>query len=393
MRKGQGNVAGFIAMIALFILIYILLLPEQEKEKLLQGTSGGGFGDRAPSYSGISGREFRTLLSESPGLVSPFLAEVVDRPLASVNLFSVVDDEDEMLARNIFVSDSLFDSEEKELIFNVNDLGNLESVKLLFFIKKRVGNGNLVIELNGNEIFDGKIETSDLPIELAKSLIGNVNRIKFSVERDKWISTNSYELSDIIVSKEIRSENSREARAFVLGKGERDNLASMTLYFFVNCFTARENGNLQVVLNGKVIHEGLVVCDAGEVSIGINLVELVEGRNVLEFRIDKGRYVLEQVLVQGAIERSNFPGYFFTLQVVDLGAIDSGAHVLMDLLFLDDGLRKAGTIFVNGFPVYIDTFLDREGLDITDFVTDGQNVIKVIPETQFEILNLEVSLA
>src|SRR3989344_3761455 len=102
-----------------------------------------------------------------------------------------------------------------------------------------------------------------------------------------------------------------------------------------------------VRLNNRVISEGQIVCDAGQISIDFAPFDLVDGRNILEFLVDRGQYTLEKIYVEEILGGMKIPGYFFTLQVNDIQRILGGAHVLLDLKFLDDGLRKVGTIYVN----------------------------------------------
>ena len=160
----------------------------------------------------------------------------------------------------------------------------------------------------------------------------------------------------------------------------------------MNCFTLKENGMLIVYLNNRIIHQGLIVCDAGPVSIDLNPIDLVEGRDILEFEIDKGKYVLEQVTLDGDIGQESIPNYVFTIKLQDTLLLEQGAHVGLNMIFDEPGYRKLGTIVINGFPLYLDTSDVEEFFDLTPFIKDGQNVIRIIPETQFSILSFDVFL-
>ena len=76
----------------------------------------------------------------------------------------------------------------------------------------------------------------------------------------------------------------------------------------------------------------------------------------------------------------------------DLQILDAGAHVFLEMQFRNDGLRKVGTIFINGIPTYIDTFDDRFDADVTDFVTDGRNVLRILANVPFDVVNMNVVL-
>ena len=169
-------------------------------------------------------------------------------------------------------------------------------------------------------------------------------------------------------------------------------MQAITLFYTVNCFTVDEEGNLRVSLNNRIVSEGLIVCDAREVSLDINPSELIEGRNAITFEIDNGKYTLERVQVEEILGSQVIPSYFFTLQVGDIDLLFRGAHAALQFRFLDDGSRKVGTVFVNGFPFHIDTYDNELVFDITETVSDGRNVIRIVPVNQFDIISMDVVL-
>lgn len=392
-RKGQASGSGaawLVSMIALFLIIYAILLPESEKESLL-GPSGPAGGIRpGQEVPGVIGPGFRNILSESPGLVSPISAQVVEKQLASVSLFSETIQSEEPLTNLITVEKSLFGEESKELTFKVSKVNNVENINLLFFVDE--GKGDLIIKLNNHEIYRGPVNVNDIPISLPLSLLRNVNKLEFSVSTPSFLGKNRYVLRDIALFKRIRAENSREIRSFVVTRNELASLQAITLFYTVNCFTVDEEGNLRVSLNNRIVSEGLIVCDAREVSLDLNPSELIEGRNAITFEIDNGKYTLERVQVEEILGSQVIPSYFFTLQVGDIDLLFRGAHAALQFRFLDDGLRKVGTVFVNGFPYHIDTYDNELVFDITETVSDGRNVIRIVPVNQFDIISMDVIL-
>ena len=394
-KKGQGGsgAAWLVSLIALFLIIYVILLPEQEKENLLRDPGRVGSGTIYPGSEtpGLIGPGFKNLLSESPGIVSPIAAQIVNKQLASVNLFSEIIQSEESLASTVVVEKTLFGEESKELTFRISKINKVESINLLFFVDK--GKGDLIIELNRHGIYKGSVNVNDLPISLPKSLLRNINSLRFSVSSPSFLGKNRFELRDISIFKRIKEENSREIRSFVLTRNELSGIKAVTLFYTVNCFTANEDGNLRISLNNKVIGDGLIVCDAREVGLDLGLADLIEGRNAITFEIDKGKYTLERVQVEEILGSQTIPSYFFTMQVIDIDDLIRGGHVGLGLRFLDDGLRKVGTIFVNGFPYYLDTYQNQINFDITNSITEGRNVIRIIPVNQFEIVTMDVILS
>ena len=141
-----------------------------------------------------------------------------------------------------------------------------------------------------------------------------------------------------------------------------------------------------------MISQQQIVCDAGEVSQDLQRGDLREGRNVLEFTIDKGKYVLERMLLEGDIATGTVPSYSFSLPRQIYGALDAGGQVFLEMNFGKDTTRKIATMLVNGYPLVIDTTSDRAGLDLTPYVVAGQNTLRLAAETPLTITSLEVSL-
>jgi len=389
-KKGQEtaiNATYLIVVIALLILAYFLLLPENEKDKFTQ-----------PAYPNSQvqprgypvGSESRNLLSESPGILYPQVDQGFTKQLASVNLFSTTNSRLMDLASVITPSSSMLSAESKELTFRLDDLKNIASANLLFFAAE--SKGKLSIKLNGNEIFNDIPSSANIPIPLPLVMLKSSSKIEFTVEKPTLFGSNRYVIRNVQLSLKIKQENKLETRTFILSKTERTSLQGLSLFYVVNCFTVNENGRLLIRLNGRIISDNMVVCDAGEVSLDLGPQDVLEGRNILEFEIDKGRYVLERVLIEGAVGQQRAQNYFFTLQLRDIDLLRSGAGVFLEMEFRKDGLRKVGAAYINGFPLYIDTFDDFIEEDITDFVTDGRNVIRILPQAPFEVVNMNVVL-
>ncbi len=398
-RKGQAvNATYLLSMIALFIVLYIILLPEGEKERLTQepgqddifgSTDTYGYGPSDQFVNGPSAGA-KTFISESPGVVYPTLKNVFSKPLASVNLFSEGKQQIDDLAGSISVSHNLFSETTKVVTFSFDDVAQVNSASLLFSVTS--GEGNLIIKLNNQEIYNQKIETSDLPLSLPKHLLKQNNKLEFAVSAPGVFGENAYELQHVQLVKQLQLQNNLETRTFILSEGDKKNLQGLTLYYFVNCFTVQEQGRLIVKLNGNIISDNLVVCDAGEVSIDLDPQMLISGRNVLEFSIDQGKYVLEKVLVEGAVQQDQFPSYTFVLSRADIDQLRRGGRMQVNMRFFDDGYRKALNLHINGRPLYVDTTTGGFFADVTDYVLEGQNVVRVVPAFELEIVDLEVFL-
>src|SRR3989344_7678867 len=85
MSKGQATNAifGLVLLIALFIFLFVLLLPPEDRSNLLNQTTDSGTGNGLPS----TGNGIETLVLESPGLVSVTEDETLEHKINPINLF------------------------------------------------------------------------------------------------------------------------------------------------------------------------------------------------------------------------------------------------------------------------------------------------------------------
>ncbi len=381
------NAFYLILFIGLFFLVYIILLPEGEKERLI-GQPGPiyGNGNSGGSYGPI---ERQILFSQSIGSLQPFGQKIYAKPLASINLYADTDKDEEALSKSLDVSGGFFSGSEKDLIFKISQDAPVDSVKLLFFLEQ--AEGSITILLNGQEIFSGPLTISQLPLNLPVSALRAVNHLTFSTDSG-FFSKNRYVLRDVTLFRTYRVEHTSEQRTFVLNQEDLQRFGHLSLFYMVNCFTANEKGTLWITLNGKLLSQQQIVCDAGEVSHDLARNDLREGRNTLTFSIDKGKYTLERALLEGDIDAGKAPGYYFSVPVATYDTLGNAGTVVMDLQLATNNKRKVATIFVNGFPLVLDTYGDGFSFDITPYVVPGQNTLRIVAETAFDVASLDISL-
>ncbi|HLC72962.1 MAG TPA: hypothetical protein VJH37_05265 [Candidatus Nanoarchaeia archaeon] len=384
------NAFSLILFIGLFLLLYIIILPEGEKERLIGGQPvpiypGSSYGGN--TYSPV---ERQILFSQSIGDLQPFGQKIYAKPLASVNLYADTDKDEEILSKSLDVTGGIFSGTEKELIFRVSQEAPVGSVKLLFFLEK--AKGDITILLNGREIFSGLLTISQLPLLLPVSSLRPVNHLTFSVSSSGIFSKNSYVLRDVTLFRTYRIEHTAEQRTFVLTADDLQRFGHLSLFYIVNCFTANERGNIQINLNNKLLSQQQIVCDAGEVSHDLARNDLREGRNVLTFAIDGGKYVLERILIEGDIDAGKAPGYYFSVPVATYDSLGSVGQITMNVQMTSFDNRKVATFFINGYTLYLDTYDNTFTFDITPYVVLGQNSLRIAAGTSFDIASLDIFL-
>ena len=57
------------------------------------------------------------------------------------------------------------------------------------------------------------------------------------------------------------------------------------------------------------------------------------------------------------------------------------------------GLRKIGAVYINGYPIYVDTFDYRFTYDITGLVGPGTNIVRIVPEVPMDVVNMRIGFA
>ncbi len=392
-KKGQqpsaaGNIAALIALIALFLIGYIILIPPEEREKLL-GEDGNGVNNRGDRNNGVI--ESRVLLQDSPGLVNTFKDDSVKHKLSPVELFTRGEPEVDNLASSLSISRTLFADNMKTIDFNIDDTENLQDINLFFFVRE--AKGKLIIELNGNEVLNQEIEENQIKnIILPRSLIKKGNTLKFSTDF-KWFSSNEYELEDVRLRKEFSLNNVEETRNFVLSESEIKLADRARLNYFVTCSKKIDNAVLTINLNDKPFERIDLPCIGDEASFDIDLDDLREGSNQFKFSIDNGDFRFSDLEVIIELEGREFPTFNFAVDQDEVDAInDNNLEARLTMIFIDDGKRKEAELLINNNKIFLDTNDDKYEKDVSRLLEEGSNKLQIIPKNSFEIIDLTIEL-
>lgn len=384
-KRGQAayEVSIFIVIITLLLLIYIILLPPSEREALLHEE-----GASVPQQPGQPAG--KVLLSESPGKVYSYTSNKHNINLEPVRIFSKTESESSQLVKSLTVSRNLLKNNFKEVLFDAKDLSKLDSAKLLFLIRE--SKGAITITLNDALVYDGELDSSQLPIELPSSYLkekGNVLRLESASPGWRLFSSNYYLLQDLTLVKGVNIKNNRAVRGFLID-AEEQKIRNAKLLYFISC-NSNDNSQLTISLNNRQVFRDLVFCqyqDEREVPLSKDLFSL-SGSNTLMFEVDSGDYSIDPLRLSIELARSAYPTYNFEVDSSLWKKINDGKAKVMLSLNLGEGRKKA-TFLVQGERISIDTSSASYERDITEFVENGANSIKIMPETNFEISSLKV---
>lgn len=384
MKKAQvtsgSSVAIFIFLFALFMVLYVLLLPPEEREALLNETSVED-GQEIIARTDL-------LLKTNPGILKPVSSDKVIHEINSINLYLKNEPVSSDLATSLYISKGLFSEDNRQLIFNIEDLENLDKVNLYFLVVE--GNGNLIIALNGVEIYDEKA-IGLVNVILPTDLLSESNSLMFKVSSPGWniFGNNYYSLSNIRIRENYELTNNKESRSVLLTEQEDGNAE---LSYFLYCNKIEQGARLRIFINNKEVDNGIINCNTAERSIEIDKDDLETGYNTIMFEVDKGDYVFSDIKLEVESKEGGSLNYKFSVsdnQYDDILAEDKKVKLYLD--FSDDDNKKA-TIGVNGNEFSLDTDDISYEYDISNYVKEGNNFLKIIPINEFDVDELRVKL-
>jgi len=386
-RKAQATtVATFVFILALFMLMYVLLLPEKEREDMLGIESTSELDDEE-----LPGQT--NLLYTSPGKVYTYEKNELNIPINSVSLYAKTEEDIRELATKITVSKSWFSDKTEVLTFKTENKDNLEKLQLYFFVNS--GEGEIYIKFNGYTVFEGKISSADSPISLPVDRARSVNVLTLGMVSGDFAG-DKYTLSSVSVKQIRKSEKSDEIRSFYLTAGERAGLKKAKLTYFINCLKIdpKEQGDMTLLLNSKELFTQHVFCDAGTQAQTLSISYFIAGRNNLEFKIDKGEYNIEGIEIEMETKEKYYPQYTFELSSDEYDNVaDDKKEVNVLFKFPNNKDYKKAAIMINDHQVNLDTRDDSYKWEISKYTERGTNYIKIIPKVDFEISSLKIYLA
>jgi len=392
-ESATGAAATVILIIGLLIVLYIVLIPEDAREDIMEGREidFDDF-DRDDDDDDDRDDNDKTILLRNPGTLLPKGKDDVEKKFASINLFDTSERTSKNLANRVIVSRSLFSNKFETLDFRVDNQENLEELSLFFNIKE--SKGDIEIELNGRTVFEGGLDSSDVPIELPISNLRssrNTLKISGSSVGAAFLSSNKFDLRDVELIQNFNLLNKIELRTFVVSRTEA--VEDATLEFFVNCVEVnRDQGILKVFLNRRMIFFGKVVCDASQNKFDIDEDLFVDGTNRMTFEVDKGNYIIEEIELNYEFDEGFQPLYFFTIDEDDFEDIEDGDEVELNLRFDSNDDRKRADVRINEETLFVDVNSGSYTKEITDFVREGENFIKIFAKNEFDLIQLEITL-
>lgn len=385
-RRAQMSGTGaavLVLIIAALIVLYVLFLPPDVREELLEGES-------ASRATGQAGQE--VLLLESPGRLDYITQGTIEHSMPSLQLYSTTNAALLNIVPSLYIKNGWFDNLEENVTFTLDDpelTGNV-----IFAFNTKVHKGRLQIRFNGNVIFDKEVTTLNVePIPIPNDALRRKNVLTFSVSDVSWKfwGTNEYAIEDLTITGDITDISTQQSSVvFLVTATEKNNLEKAAVRFFADCNPAKV-GILSVYLNDHNIMSSVPDCGMLR-PIEVSPTLLVGGENKLSFRTTKGAYLIDHISVVSNLKKISHPTYYFELSpVVFDEVVANRVRLGLYLEFSNDIDQKRVDIYVNGHPRAVDTRDRLVRIGIDPFINEGNNVIELRPRSTLDIVNMRVA--
>ncbi len=379
--SGSGA-AIVVFIIAAFIVLYLLFLPKADRDNILDK---GATATKVVKPGTLPGS---TLIKENPGVMTSLKEKQFDHKIPAFNLFTKKEDVVLKSVNSIYVEASRGDIQKRTVIVTIKD--KVENAKLSFTVNDH--KGNLVIMQNDNDLFSGEVDSFAEPISLD---LEPENIFEFSTDPLPWwkpFSKNFYDLRDVKFTGTVeRLENKEAVQTVILSDEEANLLAEASLSYFVDC-SLNDVGKLSVYLNDNLLASKVPDCGSAD-KLQIDPKDLLAGKNELRFVVEKGTYLLDQLLLRTKLKEPIFPIYFFSVNSTTFRRIENNTvNSTLSIRFIDDKERKTATIEINNQKTRLDTKARNYSKNVDSFLLEGTNFLRIVPDTTLNIVELKLVL-
>lgn len=393
-RKAQSTASGaanLISLLALIIVLYILFVPPDVREELLDGSSSSDSDDGIT----ISGNLISYLVDKQPGELEVTPQYYFDHNIPYFNLkenkYS-----NALVEENPFqIKRSWFSNKNKIVNFAIPSIRETQNLMMSFSVANP--KGNLIIKLNGNEIFNQELSDNLIsPIELPIDFIGEENTLEFVASPPDlafWRS-NRYDISSLYVTGDFVDKSSLDnSHKFFLEKPEFENIEKSWLIFAPLC-DVNNVGKLSIHINGQSIYSAIPDCSDGNV-VYFNPNVFKEYENVISFASAEGEYAIDLANVRTRLDEIEYPKYYFELSDSTYDEIKDGdQYINVSMMMPDDDEFKEAYILVNSVKLgFIDTRENSYSKVIPrQVLQEGTNTIAIEPLNTFDVISFHVGL-
>jgi len=392
MKRGQAaaGAAVLVAIILGLLVSFVILVSPKERAELL--------GEPLPNATTSSGtlnqaKVAENLLTVTPGRIDFLGQEEIEHPLPVINIYTRT--ESKVLAeRNVAQAKrSLFSEEPDQFAFTISDLAHTEDLFLVFNIEGL--QGKLIILLNGEQVYNAEPLLGNVqPVHLPQNALKDNNEvvIRASSPGLAFWKTNGVMLNTIKIVGEVTDVQAQNSRnLFLVSETEKRNIERVKLRLQPDC-NLDDVGKLTITINDQEIYSGVPDCDLAFVPLEISPDAILAGENEIEFRTERGSYVLSHLILTSELSEPEFPTYFFKLSKSQFEDVQQGNRKIRLQVDFVDVARKYGEFVYNGDSIPFDTRDATLVVDLSADSVEGNNALKIKPQKTLEIRELRVDL-
>ena len=380
-------VAVIIIILAFSIALYVILISPEERDKLLNEDLGYNDGTSIEDTT-----EITELLTETPGRLSPVREYGTRHKISSVNLFVKTEPKLIDLANSLYIKKSLFSKTSPKLRFDIEKIPDLNKIVLHFNVVE--AEGKLQITINDREFFARELTPGIQLLEVPLHYLKERNIVEFSTSTG-IINANEYSLTDVGIKQEFELINSREDRYVMIEADEKHKLqqAKLNYYMYCNMPLRAETTDFKIFLNNQNIHSTEMRCINAPQELEIDPLDLQEGKNTLSFILEEGDFSLAQISLETMSDELEYKTYYFTLSEDDYRYVKSNQdEIHFELLMEDDERDKSARVMINDAAFYMKTKESKYEMEISGYVQQGTNFLRLQPSNSFNVLGLRVYL-
>ncbi len=378
-----ANAAIIIGVIAAALIMYIIFLPETEREKILEA---GEIGSKEVFPENV-------LLQKHVGRLSYHGMDTISHHIPSFHIFESRESIILHKYNPFMVKKGWFTNQFKEISFSFDDFENTENIFLAFDAPNH--KGVLKILLNGRLIYEYDTKISVVkPVLLEKAWLkpkDNFLEIKVSSTGLRFWDTNTYSIDNLRIIGDITDVSRQIAKnIFSVDPVEMDNLVLARLSFLPRC-DPNSIGTLNIKINNELVYSAIPDCDSVNIQ-DIDESVLNEGKNTIFFQTKKGDYYLDSIKLVVQQKGSKSLIEYFEVDEDMYGDVQDDVHdIILEVEFVDNNKRKRGKINVNGHLASFDQETHLYSKDISNWIEEGaKNYVEILPETTLDIPEIRV---
>ena len=386
-----GNQAAILVIIiAVLLVLFILSISPEERDKLLENNGGTGNGADPAFPDSI------TLFRANPGRIQYMPQNEKLHELAPFSLNA--DRRGELIhtKNSAYVKNSAFEKITDTLTFTASpELTN--NVLLNFNVQQ--SSGALIIKLNGETIFNAPIAPGNAPpISIAASTLKQQNTITFEASGPgaAFWRYNYYSISDINIYGDVLDlTRSKVTQVFNVDRQEVNEMETSNLRYLPTCNQGSIKG-LAIDINNFRIFKGIPDCEIFN-TMPIPTNYLQEGINDITFQIREGQTIIDRVRILNTLDEPDIITYYFEVRdryfnlVDDTYEVKPNYEAMLDITFPNTN-QKRFELVINGKPINFNTARQRETRNLQVFLEPGTNSIQIHPKSPLEITEIRVRI-